>query len=64
MVVTRKMNGMKVEALPRFHGGCEPDYWVAVVDSHIIFRTFKSPTDVFDFVEQQYLRGNQAHMMV
>jgi hypothetical protein len=54
MVVTRQLNGLTVEAWPRFGGHCEPDYWIAIVNSRIMFRTFKSPGELFRFVEQQY----------
>ncbi len=54
MVVVRQMNGVTVEAMPRFNGGSQPDYWVAVINNRIIFRTFKSPTELFRFVDRQY----------
>lgn len=60
MIVARKVNGMAVEAVPRFNGRSEPDYWVAVVNNRIIFRKFKSPTELFRFVERQYQSGERS----
>lgn len=54
MVVVRQMQGMTVEAMPRFRGGSQPDYWVAVINNRIIFRTFKSPGELFRYVDAQY----------
>lgn len=54
MGVVKQVKGMTVEAMPRFRGGSVPDYWVAVVNNRIIFRTFKSPTELFGFVDQHY----------
>ena len=59
MVVTRQLNGLTVEARPRFRDRCEPDYWIAIVNSRIMFRTFKSPSELFRFVEQQYSGGSR-----
>lgn len=54
MVVTKQVRSLTVEARPRFRGKCEPEYWVAAVNSRVIFRKFKSPDELFRFVEQQY----------
>ena len=51
MVVKKTMFGMNVEALPRYRGGCEPDYWVAIIKNRILLRSFDSPGELFSYVE-------------
>ena len=52
MTVKKTIFGM--EALPRFCGGCEPAYWVAIVKNRILTRTFQSPHELFRYVEDYY----------
>jgi hypothetical protein len=54
MAVARQIKGMTVEAMPCSHGGSQPDYWVAVINNRIIFRTFKSANELFRFVDSQF----------
>lgn len=59
MNVTKIMNGDTVIVSPVFSGGCEPSYWELSINDRLIWRTFESPKEAFQYVESLYRRRSQ-----
>lgn len=47
--IHKQINGSEVQARPVFKGGSAPAYWAAIVDGHMMNRTFASPRTLFQF---------------